>query len=90
MYCCKIYFVSCLVHDNLTLPCLDRLFQVIEHIDDVLALLNLVSVVRQAEWLAGSYRSLKCVCEYPKVSTLNSVTLTYFQVRKIQKSLASL
>lgn len=54
----KMYFLSWLVHDNLTLPCLDRLFQVIEHIDDVLALLNLVSLVRQAERLTSKYRSL--------------------------------
>lgn len=82
--------MSWLVHDNLALPCLDRLFQVIEHIDDVLALLNLVSLVRQAGWLTSRYRLLKCVCEYPEVSTLNSVTLTYFQVRKMQRSLVSM
>lgn len=42
-----MYFGSWLVHDILS--CLDRLFQVIELIDDVLALLNLVSLVRQAD-----------------------------------------
>lgn len=69
-----MYFVSCLVHNNFALPCLDRLFQVIEHIDDVLALLNLVSLFRQAGWLTRRYRSLTCVCEYPKVYMLNSIT----------------
>lgn len=85
VYICKIYFVSWLVHDNLTLPWLDRLFQVIEHIDDVLALLNLVSLVRQAGWLTSRYRSLKCVCEYPEVSTLNSITLDIFPSQEIAK-----
>lgn len=84
--CCKTYFGSSLVHD--ILPCLDRLFQVIELIDDVLALLNLVSLVRHAGCLTSKYRSLflKSVSAYPKVSNLNSITLPDFQVRKIQRA----
>lgn len=73
MQWCKTYFGRWLVYDILS--SLDRLFQVIELIDDVLALLNLVSPLRHAGCLNSKHQSflLSSVCTYLKVSNLDSI-----------------